>query len=97
MGRKKKSKPNIPEEAPPAATIVPMMDPAPPPTLFAPPPPSMPPPPPSSMPQPILDPRSVVKQESSQTSSIQIKSATIRKVPDVELGKFEKCRWRMYV
>jgi len=84
MGRKKRTKLN-PDEAPePVAVIAP--DPpnfAPPPMM---PPPSMPPPPamaPLIPPPADADPR--IKQESS---SIHIKSASIKKVPDVgELGE----------
>lgn len=79
MGRKKRTKVNE-EEAPPP-TVIPNVVPT-----FAP-PPTMPQPPANvNVPPPIMpppaDPR--IKQES--TSSIQIKSATIKKV--VELGEF---------
>ena len=76
MGRKKRTKVN-PEEDP--ATIAP--DQAIP--TFAPPPDMPPPPPAGNLPPPPVDPR--IKEEPS--TSIQIKSATIRKVPAVELGK----------
>ncbi|KAL3789697.1 hypothetical protein ACHAWO_001045 [Cyclotella atomus] len=89
MGRKKRTK-VIEEEAPPLPppSIIPNV--VPPPT-FAPPPSIMPPPPPPNVLLPPADPR--IKQETNATGdgdgdggggSIQIKSATIKKVVELD-------------
>jgi hypothetical protein len=72
MGRKKRTKIEEAPSEPTPAMIAPDL---PPPPVFA--------PPPAIPPQPPIDPRVDVKEN----SMVQIKSASIKKVPNVELGE----------